>query len=359
MVQNRVNTPQALCERGKRLLFLGQTEEDRRIGRRMIQDAAQQGDPEARYVLGMLLWAKEAEPVALRPRVPYLQLLWQAASDGHAQARQTLDKCCTLRCPRQELHDGCLKDHRGAPLQINRIGPLMPVKVQLQRLQGENVLTIRAKIAFFYTTEPEDRLRFEMSVVEGICAWEGTYAAFGGKVRLQVELECSKYLLGSVVVMPMMEQVWSETRDLAAKLLPGKKREKAMDLLDHRRSFASSGLKWGLRNSRFIVIQDGSGTFTDRDMIRDVAKHEFGHVLGLGDLYKSPSDGYPGVPFGTHPVLDAYSIRNGLYNLVMCDHRGPISGKDVEMVMLAFREGRMQLYQKVKPKDRISEALAL
>jgi hypothetical protein len=88
-----------------------------------------------------------------------------------------------------------------------------------------------------------------------------------------------------------------------------------------------------------------------------VAKHEFGHVLGLGDLYPSRLDGYPGVPFGTHPLLDAYSIRPNWYHLVMCDHYGVISGKDVEMVMLAFREGREQLYQKVKPKDRISDAL--
>ena len=357
MAQIQRNMPRTLCQQGKLLYFWSETDKDRAVGLELIRRAAREGDPDAKYILGILSWAETEEPYVRRPCVPYMELLWQAASAGHVQARQALDRFCLLRCPAEQPSEGALKDARGKPIEIHRTGPLMPVKVQLQRIDGENVLTIRVKIAFLYTAELENRALFEAAVLAGIQAWEGSYTAFGGKVRLRVETQRSESLLGSVVVSPMSEQVWGDTRKLAGKLLPGQKREKVMSILDHRRSFAGAGLRWSLRSFKCIVIQDETGAFADDSMIRDVAKHEFGHVLGLGDLYPSRSDGYPGVPFGSHPLLDAYSIRHRWYHLVMCDQRGPISGKDVEMVMLAFREGRMQLYQKGKPKDRISNAL--
>ena len=41
----------------------------------------------------------------------------------------------------------------------------------------------------------------------------------------------------------------------------------------------------------------------------------------------------------------------------MCDHHGPISNNDIEMVVLAFRENRMQNYQPGKFRKEISDAL--
>ena len=60
---------------------------------------------------------------------------------------------------------------------------------------------------------------------------------------------------------------------------------------------------------------------------------------------------------GTYTDLDSYAINNKYYNLVMCDHHGQISNNDVEMVILAFRENKMQLYQPSKIKGKISSAL--
>ena len=34
-------------------------------------------------------------------------------------------------------------------------------------------------------------------------------------------------------------------------------------------------------------------------------------------------------------------INDKFYNLVMCDHHGPISNNDIEMVVLAFRENKV------------------
>ena len=88
-----------------------------------------------------------------------------------------------------------------------------------------------------------------------------------------------------------------------------------------------------------------------------IAKHEFGHCLGLGDLYASEDDCMRGVEKGTYSELDSYAISDKFYNLVMCDHNGPISNNDIEMVILAFRENRQQLYQPGKLKGKISSAL--
>ena len=55
----------------------------------------------------------------------------------------------------------------------------------------------------------------------------------------------------------------------------------------------------------------------------------------------------------------AYYLNNEdkFYNLVMCDHHGPISNNDVEMVVLAFKENKMQFYQPSRLKGKISKAL--
>ena len=88
-----------------------------------------------------------------------------------------------------------------------------------------------------------------------------------------------------------------------------------------------------------------------------VTKHEFGHALGLGDLYASAVDSLSGVEKGTYAELDSYVINDKFYNLVMCDHHGPISNNDIEMVILAFRENKMQLFQPSRLKGKISSAL--
>lgn len=88
-----------------------------------------------------------------------------------------------------------------------------------------------------------------------------------------------------------------------------------------------------------------------------MAKHEFGHALGLGDLYASAVDSLSGVEKGTYAELDSYVINDKFYNLVMCDHHGPISNNDIEMVVLAFRENKMQLFQLGRLKGKISSAL--
>ena len=107
-----------------------------------------------------------------------------------------------------------------------------------------------------------------------------------------------------------------------------------------------------------IIIASEDNKFYDYNEIKNVAKHEFGHALGLGDLYVSASDGLAGVDQGTYSELDGYYISNKNYNLVMSDHHGPISNNDIEMVVLAFCDDDIQLYQEdPQHKGKISKAL--
>ena len=147
------------------------------------------------------------------------------------------------------------------------------------------------------------------------------------------------------------------TDEPKGKLIGQKEHKLQMkDLLEQKRSFAINGLKWRVNSRKFIYLQS-RGAFDDYEEIMHVAKHEFGHALGLGDLYASAVDALPGVEKGTYAELDSYAIKDRYYNLVMCDHHGPISNNDIEMVVLAYRENKMQLYQPRKLKDKISSAL--
>lgn len=80
-------------------------------------------------------------------------------------------------------------------------------------------------------------------------------------------------------------------------------------------------------------------------------------MLGLGDLYREEKAKLPGVKKGSYSELDGFYVSDSFYNLVMCDHHGPVSNNDVEMVVLAFWKNKKQLYQPKGIKGRVSEAL--
>lgn len=320
-------------------------------------------DAEAAYHLGVMLLQgvitlKEGDSFSRG-----MEFLQRAAAKGVVNARSLINRICEERYSRaiqtrsKQLaeSEGRLRDFDGSEIRIDRKGLLVPVDAVLEYRDGSAVLVLSANISFLLDDELPDPKGFRNAVLAGIRQWQGTYQVFGGQtLRVEIHLTTEQRLLDSVMVVPVSDDLKSMVSSMEAKFGG----EKATAMLGSGRSFATIGVrKWSVRSPKVICIQSKDQQFTDLAEIRDVAKHEFGHVLGLGDLYASAEDHLSGVEKGQFPELDCYYISNLEYNLVMCDHHGPISNNDIEMVVLAFSENRMQLYQTKKNKEVCSYAL--
>lgn len=189
-------------------------------------------------------------------------------------------------------------------------------------------------------------------------AWQGEYEVFGGqKLVVKVNITMEDNLFDNLYIVAVTDSVDSTIRTLNKVSVSKKQKDQINDMLTNKRSFATTGHLWSANTRKYIYVQSEDGMFDDYNEIMHVAKHEFGHALGLGDLYSSATDSLTGVVKGTYPELDSYAITDNYYNLVMCDHHGPISNNDIEMVVLAFKENRMQLYQIRSNFEKASSAL--
>lgn len=181
--------------------------------------------------------------------------------------------------------------------------------------------------------------------------------AVGQPLSVRINLTTEQRMFDNVIVMPITSNVGETAQKFSDVIGTKSGKERMSEIIENKRSFATMGMKWSVRSRKVICILSEDNSFTDYDEMRDVAKHEFGHALGLGDLYFSPVDSLGGVEKGEYFELDSFYVSDKIYNLVMCDHHGPVSNNDIEMILLAFRDNEMQLYKKSKFKGKISEAL--
>ena len=318
----------------------------------------------AMYFYGLYLLAEKKKSRAEADAIEETAWKWiyKAALAGSMEAKHFLDRVCEDRYreafPAAERErSGPLTDFDGKVFKIRREGIRHPVDAILTYENGENILTLTADLNFMtndaFSSEKEARA-FEEAVMDGIRKWEGLYEVFGNqKVRIRIRLSSGENIFDCVNIIALSREQEEDALKLAEKSPWGDPRQ-----ITGSAALTAYGFrKWSTTSRKIIYFRNPDGLLKKTEYIKDIAKHEFGHVLGLGDLYVSEIFGLQGADSSEIPELQSYEILPKTYNLVMSNATGPISNNDIEMIILAFAENRMQSYQPDKINRFMSKAL--
>ena len=246
-------------------------------------------------------------------------------------------------------------DFNNKPLKIKKKGKIYPVDVELTE-EGKDVLNISVNICFWELVSDMDAdlSEWKKAVIEGIRDWGGEYKVFGDQpLSVRISVEETDKIIDSVIIAVYDEEMSKTVVDQCGKL----NYKKINELFGQGRSCAVKGLPiigWKSYAPRLVCLMHP--TLRDLNYARAASRHEFGHVLGLGDLYKDPENGLQGVDGGAYKDIEKYYLGDSYYNMVMCNN-GPVRDNDIEMLLLAFETDKFQNYQKQKKRDKISEAL--
>lgn len=250
-----------------------------------------------------------------------------------------------------------IKGFDGKIIEIEKKGLFYPVNMELCEEEGRNFLHIGVK-SYFACAFEENQVSIEQwreCILEGFQEWAGEYTVFGGQ-QLTVTVKTEEADSPSVDTVPILCLSETKAKEFIGQYVEQNQQSSIEKALLQQRSFSTTMIEgvvsWNSILPRYIVLMPSA--FTDSYTLKRTAKHEFGHILGLGDSYKDDSLGYQGVGM-YHDILPYYSEKKG-FDMVM-DNCGPVRNNDIEMVILAFFTNRFQNYQSVQNANAISFAL--
>lgn len=238
---------------------------------------------------------------------------------------------------------------------FTRIGDKYPVNAVLDRTSYGYCLTLQAKVRFTDLRWKKDGASLRQNknkVLAGFRSWKGSYLLQSGEtLAVRVYLQETKKRHGAVKVLFYDGGSLKGAEILAGKGKLGKKIARAL----RTPGFALAA--WKPENWRpWKNAPVGIRTDMERFPADELSRHEFGHVLGLGDLYRDPLLGLNGITGSAAEYFLSCRKQNGRYHAVM-DDNGPVTDTDAEMMLLAQTSGRFQQYQKQNGKGTVSAVI--
>ena len=251
-----------------------------------------------------------------------------------------------------------IKGFDGKTISIDKKGLFYPVSMELYEKSGKNYLDICVR-AFFATTFEDEDLDIEdwkECIFRGFKEWGGEYTVFGGQ-QLTVTVTTIEADFPNIDTIPILCFSEEKAKEFIAQYAASSNSAEIEKILLSQRSFSTTMIEgivaWSSILPRYIVLMPTA--FDTAHVLQRTAKHEFGHILGLGDSYKDETLGYTGV--GMYHDILPYQLGQGGFNMVM-DNCGPVRNNDIEMVILAFFTNQFQEFQSHKnATSHISNAL--
>lgn len=354
--------PEDLRKIGRAMYMKPKNPADRKRGFLYLKEAEKRGDLEAACFIGSLYLHGNEKPDKGEADEEGKKLLMKAAEHGFTQAQSILDRICleeyfrsiSSRMVGRNPKKGELVDFNGKKIQINKTGYHTPVDARLVFEKGQNKLLLEANLVPLDMKNMDNKDDIMDAVKEGIYEWDGSYEVFGGqKLQVEIRLTTDSRPYDNVYVCPI-EMLTDKTVNRFRNELHFRNK----DHLEKQKTLytGSDAVRWKATSRKVICLSCKEKRYTDYKKIKNTAKHEFGHVLGLGDLYQSEAESLEGVKPGTYRELDPFYLADGMYNSVMSNPGGPVTNNDIEMVVLAFWKNAFQSFQKCKGA-KPSEAL--
>ena len=267
-----------------------------------------------------------------------------------------------------------LEDFHKKIINLDFRGAQYPVEVWLEWKNGKNILHIHVKVCFkkqledgtiinddsneIYITDGLDEMIYtkKQAVLKGFEKWSGNYHVFNsaeeGKQDLQVICTAEEMHSENINALPVFIEIDIDVSSTSS-LLDWSQEHPAIEMHLHYIKPHSSS-------------EEHPGDFTYRsfESFSNAAKHEFGHVLGLRDAYtKKEEMGHKDISYSEYPDIkeDAEEVGievvKGKDTKMVMNTNGAILNNDIEMLILAWREGKFQYFHLDAGGDHISEAL--